>query len=154
MIQISVFCTLGVLILVLLFFWMLHRVRYRIGSRHIKVILFGVPLRRLAIDSIESVSKRRGDGWAENWWSTTRPKHRLLVLRRRSGLFRNFIITPKNRYIFKTDIERAMRRIAARATAGTSASADSDREPSDHETVPTGSDSDSNQDLDSSQEGV
>ena len=109
--KIVVFCALGVLIATLVFVWLVKRIRYRIGSRHVKVILFGLPIRRMAIDNIESVSKRRTDGWAEHWWCTFRPKHRLLVLRRQRGLIRNFVITPKNRYVFKTDLERAMRRL-------------------------------------------
>jgi hypothetical protein len=111
--KIFVFCSLGVLVGILLFVWLVTRIRYRIGSRHVKVLLFGLCLRRVALVNIESISKRRGDGWAENWSSTLHPKHRMLVLRRRRGLFRNFVVTPKNRYIFKTDLERAMRRVGA-----------------------------------------
>jgi hypothetical protein len=36
----------------------------------------------------------------------------LLVLRRRRGWIRNFSLTPKNRYVFKTDLERALQRAA------------------------------------------
>jgi hypothetical protein len=109
--KIFVFCALGVLVASFVFVWLVTRIRYRIGSRHVKVLLFGIPFRRLAIADIDSVSKRRGDGLSEHWPSTFRPKHRVLVLRRRRGLLRNFVITPKNRYVFKTDLERAMRRV-------------------------------------------
>ena len=133
--KIFVFCSLGVLVGVLLFVWLVTRIRYRIGSRHVKVLLFGVCLRRVALANIESISKRRGDGWAENWWSTLHPKHRMLVLRRRRGLFRNFVVTPKNRYIFKTDLERAMRRVGAALdqSAGPDATADAPDVPAAEE---------------------
>ena len=108
--KIFVFSALGVLLAVFVFVWLVTRIRYRIGSRHLKVILFGIPIRRVALADVESVSKRRGPGLAEHWWSTLHPKHRLLVLRRRRGLFRNFVVTPRNRYIFKADIERGIRR--------------------------------------------
>src|SRR5215472_87038 len=111
MIKIAVFSALGALVATLLLVWLVTRIRYRVGSRHVKVLLFGVCLRRVALTSIESVSKRRTDGWSEHWWSTMRPKHRMLVLRRHRGLCRNFVITPKNRYVFKTDVERALRRV-------------------------------------------
>ncbi len=127
-IKIVVFCALGLLVAVLLFLWLITRVRYRIGSRHVKVLLFGLCIRRIALTSIESISKRRGEGWAEHWWSTTRPKHRMLVLRRKRGLCRNFVLTPKNRYIFKTDLERAMRRVG-----GTLESADEPGDPADRQ---------------------
>lgn len=118
--RIAVFCALGLLLAAFLFTWMVTRIRYRIASRHVKVLLFGICIRRLAFDKIDSVSKRRGEGLAENWWSTMRPKHRMLVLRRKRGLFKNFVITPKNRYIFKTELERAMQR-AGLAAAPTEA---------------------------------
>jgi hypothetical protein len=117
MLRILVFSALGILVAILLFLWLLRRIRYRIGSRHVKVIFFGLTIRRIALESIDSVSKRRGEGLAEHWWNTTHPKHRMLVLRRRRGLCRNFVITPKNRYVFKTDLERAMQRAAGRAHA-------------------------------------
>jgi hypothetical protein len=127
--KIFVFSALGLLLGVFLFLWMITRIRYRIGSRHVKVILFGVCLRRVALANIDSISKRPGQGWTEHWWSTTHPKHRVLVIRRRRGLFKNFVITPKNRYIFKTDLERAVRRVGG--TLGPSSPDPLDRDPLD-----------------------
>jgi hypothetical protein len=112
--KIVVFSALGALVAALIFAWAMTRIRYRVGSRHLKVVLFGIRLRRVALDSIESVSKRAGDGWTERWWSTLKPKHRLLIIRRRRGLVRNFAVTPKNRYVFKADLERAMQRVGNR----------------------------------------
>src|ERR1044072_3372653 len=112
--KILVFCALCVLVAILLFLWIMTRIRYRIGSRHVKVLLFGITIRRIALTSIEGGSKRRGDGWAEHWSSTMHPKHRTLVIRRNRGLCKNVIITPKNRYVFKTDLERALRRAGIR----------------------------------------
>jgi hypothetical protein len=131
--KIFVFCALGVLVCSLVFAWLITRIRYRIGSRHIKVLLFGLPLRRVAFADVESVSKRRGPGLTENWWSTLHPKHRLLVLRRRRGLFKNFVITPKNRYIFKTEVERGMRRNGAQPSGAEQPQAHSSEVESDAE---------------------
>lgn len=136
MLKILVFSALGVLVSIMVFMWLVTRVRYRIGSKHVKVLILGLPIRRLAIAKIESISKRVGDGLAEHWWSTFRPKHRLLVLRRRRGIVKNFVITPKNRYVFKTDLERAMQRVARKANSTESAretmDANEDGENSDH----------------------
>lgn len=109
-IEIVVFCALGLLLALIAGIGLMTRIRYRVGSRHVKVLLFGICVRRMALANIASLSKRRADGGAEHWWSTVRPKHRMLVIRKKRGLLRNFIITPKNRYVFRTDIERAMRR--------------------------------------------
>jgi hypothetical protein len=108
--EILVFCALGLLLGVLVVVWLVGRIRYRIGSRHLKVVLFGLVLRRVNLLNIESISKRRTEGLTEHWWSTIRPKHRVLVIRRRRGLCRNFVITPRNRYIFRADLERAISR--------------------------------------------
>lgn len=108
--KIAVFSALGLLLCAFAFVWLVTRIRYRIGSRHVKVLLFGLPIRRIALGKIDSISKRRGPGLAEHWVSTMRPKHRILVIRKKSGLFKNVMLTPKNRYIFKTELERAMQR--------------------------------------------
>src|SRR5690348_16179314 len=94
--KVLIFCALGVLLGIFAFVWLVSRVRYRIGSRHVKVFVLGIRLRRISLESIEAISKRASGGWTERWWSTFHPKHRLLILRRRRGLFRNVAITPKN----------------------------------------------------------
>jgi hypothetical protein len=109
--EIFVFSALGLLVGILLVLWLVTRIRYRVGSRHMKVLLFGICLRRVPLADIDSVSKRPGPGWTERWWSTTSPKHRLLIIRRRRGLFRNVAVTPKNRYVFKAELERGIQRV-------------------------------------------
>src|SRR6266566_511520 len=88
------------------------RLRYRITERHLKVTLFGVCLRRIHLSDIERVSKRPVNR-AEKWHNTLRPAHRVLVIRRRHGWFRDFVITPKNRYVFKSELEQAMTKLPA-----------------------------------------
>lgn len=111
--KLAVFLALGFLLAVLLLGWLMTCLRYRVGSRHVKISLFGLCLRRIPLEDIASVSKRRCSGFAENWSNTVRPSHRLLVLRRRRGWPRNVVITPKNRYVFKTEVEKALARIAS-----------------------------------------
>jgi hypothetical protein len=108
--KVFIFGALGLLLLCFLFSWVITHVHYHITHRHVKITLFGIVLRRVRISNIASVSKRRADGWAENWWSTLRPHHRSLVIRRKRGLLRNVVITPRNRYVFKAELERAVER--------------------------------------------
>jgi hypothetical protein len=108
-----VFGALGVLLLTFGFAWLVTRVRYLITPRHFKVILFGVCLRRIRLEDIESVSKRHPSGWSEKWWNTLHPSHRTLIIRRRRGLFRSVVITPRNRYVFKASLEKAMQGLNA-----------------------------------------
>lgn len=103
-------CWLGFLALALLFAWVITRLRYRVSERHLEVRLFGVPLRRLALKEMISVTKR-GEGWSESWPNCFQPQHRRLIIRRSRGLFKSFLITPQNRYIFKTELERAIKKV-------------------------------------------
>ncbi len=106
-----VFSALGFLILVFCFAWLVTFIRYGITPRHFKVTLFGFCLRRILLEDIESVTKRHPEGWAENWWNTLHPSHRTLVVRRRGGLIKNIVITPRNRYVFKANLEKAIQRV-------------------------------------------
>ena len=101
-------CGLGIALLL--------RVRYTITDKHLQVTLFGLRLRRIRLSDIDRVSKRQS-GPAEKWHNTLKSSHRILVIRRRRGLLKEFIITPKNRYAFKAELERAMARLSP-ATEG------------------------------------
>jgi len=90
------------------------QLRYVLTGRHLKVTLFGLCLRRIRLADIESVSKRQSH-WAEKWVNTLKPAHRMLVIRRRRGWLKEFIITPKNRYVFKAEIEQALAKLKAEA---------------------------------------
>ena len=81
-------------------------IRYRITSRHLEIRFLGICLRRLLLDDIRYISKRRS-GWSEFWWNTLWPAKRILVIRRRSGWLKNFVITPQSRYAFKAELDRA-----------------------------------------------
>jgi len=123
----AVFISLGLLVFVFACIWVLTHLRYHIGSRYLRITLFGITLRRISLDDIESVSKRRPSGWTEHWWSTIRPNHRMLFIRRSRGLRKYLVVTPKNRYIFKADLERAMKRkLAVTETSAESMSQVSD----------------------------
>jgi hypothetical protein len=96
-------CGLGIALLL--------RVRYAITDKHLQVTLFGLRLRRIRLADIDRVSKRQS-GPAEKWHNTLKSSHRILVIRRRRGLLKEFIITPKNRYAFKAELERTMARLS------------------------------------------
>lgn len=83
------------------------QLRYSITHQHLKVTLFGLCLRRVRLSDIASVSKRLAH-WAERWQNTLKPAHRMLVIHRRRGFFKDFVITPANRYIFKNELEKAV----------------------------------------------
>ncbi len=106
--KVFVFSALGLLLLAFLIAWLVTKIRYEITPRHVRIRLFALTLRRIRLDRLESVSKRRGPGLMEHWPSTLRTRHRSLVLRKKSGLFRNVLLTPRNRYAFKFELERVL----------------------------------------------
>lgn len=89
---------------------------YRITQNYLEVTWLGIPIRKIRLSDIESVSKRR-KRWAENWRNTWRPRHRRLVIRRKTGLFKEFVITPAYRYEFRSQLETAVERQAQSQSA-------------------------------------
>jgi hypothetical protein len=112
--KLVVFVLLGAVALAGLLGALASQIRYVLTGCHLKVTLFGLCLRRIRLADIDSVSKRQAP-WAEKWYNTLRPSHRILVIHRRRGWFKNFIITPKNRYVLKAELEQALAKLNAAA---------------------------------------
>jgi hypothetical protein len=91
--------------------WLKTQLYYRIGSAHLKVMLFGVTLRKVALSDIRRISKREPTRAAENWTSVFKTNHRTLSIIRYSGLRKAIVITPRNRYVFLADLEKAIKRV-------------------------------------------
>lgn len=108
MVWVYSFATL--LILAVLARWMFSRLYYRITERALEVRLFGILLRRIRLDDIRFVTTHR-PGFCERWANTLALRKRELFIQRRTGVFKNFLITPRKRYEFKTELERAMERL-------------------------------------------
>jgi hypothetical protein len=106
--MIYLWATLGALVcLTAIFALLMTSIQYRITSKYLVVYCLGLPVRRLALKDMISVSKRRRFR-AELWVSTFRFKHRKLVIRRDRGLFREIVITPAYRYAFRNQLETAV----------------------------------------------
>src|SRR5438045_1382689 len=84
-------------------------IRYRITLTHLEVTWLIFTLRRFRLDNIRYVSTRRSR-WSEKWYNTWRVRNRRLTLHRRSGLIKTVSISPKNPFVFKAELDRAMGR--------------------------------------------
>lgn len=82
-------------------------INYRVTRSHLTITFWGIPIRWAKLSTIVSVSKRRRFT-AEQWVSTFRMKHRKLVVRRDKGILREWVITPKYRYVFRQQLEDAI----------------------------------------------
>lgn len=109
--KLAFLCIAGTVLVLLFLWWCMTQIHFRIGSKQLKVMLFGVPIRRIALNDIAYVSKREAKGLAERWYSTLKTSHRLLTIERKTGLRRYVCITPQNRYVFLADLKSAVRRV-------------------------------------------
>ena len=82
-------------------------VNYRLNSSHLVIYCLGIPVRQFALKDMISISKRRRFR-AEFWVNTLALKHRKLVIRRDRGLFKEIVITPRYRYVFRKKLEEAV----------------------------------------------
>lgn len=110
---------------------MASRLRYVIGRDSFRVMLGGLTVRRILFEDIERVRKpRRELRWTEteNWRTTWLDHHRLLILERRSGWFRKFVITPRRRYEMRAQLREAIAKSTGRATEAGDPDTDLDEE--------------------------
>lgn len=109
--KIAIYCIAVTAWVLVLIAWMMTQIHYRIGSRHLKVMLFGVPLRKIPLEQIVGASKRDPKHFAEWWPNCFKRSHRVLTLELNKGLQKSFVITPRHRYVFLGDLKAAIRRI-------------------------------------------
>jgi hypothetical protein len=105
LIQILLF-TLGIFAAAGLLLWSAATIRYRVTEQYLRISWLGVPLRWVRLANIKHVGNRPVF-WAERWPSALFDSRRMLVIRRRRGLFRNLVITPQYPFEFKAALERA-----------------------------------------------
>ena len=70
-------------------------VRYELGERHVIVRIFSIPVRRVAYTDIESVSIG-APLLCEHWCNRFYPVARAVVLRRKTGIVKDFVVTPND----------------------------------------------------------
>jgi hypothetical protein len=87
----------------------LRRVNYQVGRKHLKVTILGIPVRRVRLDNIRNIHTRK-PRFAERWYNMLFPTlDRILVIEKRRGLVKCFVITPEQRYVFRSELDRAIR---------------------------------------------
>ena len=86
--------------------WAASFLRYAVEPPYLKINWLGLTLRRIRLDDIKGISTR--PVWfAERWRNTFHSADRRLVIRRRTGWCRNFVITPRHRYMFRAEMLNA-----------------------------------------------
>jgi hypothetical protein len=77
------------LVLVHAIFW---GMTFTIDEVYVRVRVYGRTARKVALGDIEWAAQA-SVFWNEHWTNTLNPK-RMVLLRRRSGIFKNFLISP------------------------------------------------------------
>lgn len=98
----------GLIVVVVAVLVLIPLIRYRITHHWLLITLFGVPIRWVSLRNIRYVTDHAKE-IAESWPNTHSPKARLLFIRKRRGLFRILKITPLKRFVFKAELEKAIR---------------------------------------------
>jgi len=86
-------------------FTLVPRLRYVVDQDYLRVVLGGVTLRKIALADIEFIDTQ-APIWNEHWCNCFVPKGRIVRIRRKTGLVRNFIITPKDRELFMKELKQ------------------------------------------------
>ena len=95
------------LLIVCLYLSLVKTITYRIGGNHLEIKMLGLNVRKFALSNIEKVSKKR-TAPAEFWCNTLHTKHKVLVLHLKKGFLRQVMISPENRYIFRSQLEETI----------------------------------------------
>ena len=111
--ELFIYGLIGFLAISIIYVWHRFFYDYEITEEFFRVTWLGIKVRRLHLRDIDSISKRRKFA-SENWANTWRPRHRILVIRRRSGLRKDFVITPAYRYQFRSQLEAAIEKYQSR----------------------------------------
>ena len=101
------------MVIILAVFWALPRIDFRLGSKAVVIEWMGLAVRRIPLADINQVSKRL-KGKPEVWRNTLKGNHRMLVLYRKNGM-RPVVITPRNRYVFRNQLEANLERLSSPA---------------------------------------
>ena len=101
-------------------------IRYRITRRFLKITWLGLPVRLMRLTNIAHIGFTPVF-WAEKWPNTFKPGNRRLVIQKRSGLFKHLVITPRNHFVFKAEMDKAMKELQVPGAYGTAADRKSNR---------------------------
>jgi hypothetical protein len=75
---------------------------FTIDVGHVRVRVYGLTVRKVALSDIEYAAQDWAF-WNEHWTNTVKPG-KMVLLRRRTGLFKNFLISPSSPIVFLNEL--------------------------------------------------
>jgi hypothetical protein len=101
--------------LILLVLLIVPTIRYRVTKKSLVITAVGVPVRWVSLTNIRYLTDH-SKGRAESWPNCFSSVGRALYIRKRRGLFRSLMITPDKRFVFKAEVEQAIRELIPKAS--------------------------------------
>jgi hypothetical protein len=105
----------GLAAIVLAILLIVPTIRYRVTRKRLVVSALGIPIRWVSLKNIRYISDH-SRLISEPWSNTHNANGRELYIRKRRGLFPSIKITPQKRFVFKAEIERAIRELDPKAS--------------------------------------
>jgi hypothetical protein len=96
----------GIAAVLVLLYWSVRTVSYDITRRHLRIKLFGIPVRWILLTDIHAIS-RQPVWYSEKWHNTWRVGNRRLMIQKRGGLSRIISISPESPFVFRAQIVNA-----------------------------------------------
>ena len=88
-------------------FWMVPKIRYEVDPEFLRVILGPFTMRKIALGDIAFVDTQ-APVWNEHWCNCFNARGRIIRIRRKTGMVRNFIITPEDRNAFIASLQERL----------------------------------------------
>ncbi len=101
--------------LILAYLVVIPLIRYRVTPHWLLITLLGLPIRWVSLKNIRFITDHCKEA-SERWPNTHNPKTRMLYIRKRRGFFRNLMITPHKRFVFKAELEKAIHALDPKAS--------------------------------------
>ena len=76
---------------------------FTVDDAWVRVRVYGLTVRKVALADIE-YAKSGGVFWNEHWTNTLNPR-RMVMLRRRTGMVKNFVISPPDAAVFLAELQ-------------------------------------------------
>jgi hypothetical protein len=90
----------------------IYRTTYRVTETHLQIRVFGIPVRRIALQRIRRYVPHAGI-LCELWVNRLMPGRRTLVIELRDGLLRRVVLSPRLPYVFRHELSEARRALKA-----------------------------------------
>ena len=90
-------------------------IRYRVTKHSLVISALGLPVRWVSLKNIRYITDYAREV-AEPWPNTYNTNGRQLFIRKRHEILHTLMITPEKRFVFKADIERAIRELDPNAS--------------------------------------